>query len=456
MTTTIAFSQAVWDVLSAELSKEHESAWVLLARQIGDAPNDLTLLVREVIPVPASAYEAREWDRLSITPEGWLPAFIRADSEDCVPIFMHTHPNGYPEHSEFDYKVDDELARVAAVRLGQGTYGSFILSGSPDEPDFAGRVKAVDTEWTEINRVRIVGEQLSILTHDNNSPLPLFDRHVRAFGEDGQKLLKHLRVGIVGAGGTGSAVLEQLARLGVGDIVIIDPQELADTNVTRVYGSSLDDQGRPKVAVAADNVGRVGLGTVLHPVQGTVRSRRDIEALVHCDIIFGCTDDNASRVVLSRMPQSLLQLFIDCGVIIDSRNKVLFDIFARVTIVTPVSACLMCTEDVDPQRAAMEALPEKERVERQREGYAPDLDTPDPSVITFTTLAASLAVNELLSRVFGYVEENSANRLVARIASREFSRSRHSVRGSHRCGDAQFLASGMQKPFLGYGWPNEQ
>ena len=42
----------------------------------------------------------------------------------------------------------------------------------------------------------------------------VFDRQVRAFGADIQELLATLRIGIVGNGGTGSPVAEQLIRLG--------------------------------------------------------------------------------------------------------------------------------------------------------------------------------------------------------------------------------------------------
>src|SRR5882762_8696093 len=75
---------------------------------------------------------------------------------------------------------------------------------------------------------------------------PLYDRQVRAFGGGIQGVLRGLRVAVVGAGGTGSAVAEQLARLGVGDLLIVDPNVIKDTNLTKVYGSSPADIGQPK------------------------------------------------------------------------------------------------------------------------------------------------------------------------------------------------------------------
>jgi shikimate 5-dehydrogenase len=59
---------------------------------------------------------------------------------------------------------------------------------------------------------------------------------------------------IVGCGGTGSAVAEQLLRLGVRNLKLVDPDELSCSNVTRVYGSRLLDVGRPKVDVLAEHL----------------------------------------------------------------------------------------------------------------------------------------------------------------------------------------------------------
>jgi len=452
MTTTLAFTQDAWDSLRKKLDLGVESAWVLLARRVGVLGEDFTLLVREVVAVPSEAYETRTENRLSITTAGWLSTFARADAEDCVPLFVHTHPGAGAQHSPLDLRLDEDLARVADLRLEQGTYGSVILGGTSEKPAFAGRVTGRDTTWIGIDRIRVVGQRLTLYVHDGTPPLPLFDRQIRAFGEEGQRLLSQLRVGVVGVGGTGSAAVEQLVRLGVRHMVLIDPQTLAATNVTRVYGSTLADIERPKVVIAATHAEATGLSPTIAAIRGSVLDEDTMKALQNCDVVIGCTDDHASRLVLTRLPQALLQLLVDCGVVLDSRAGALFDIFARVSVVTPTTACLVCMGDVDPTRAGLEALTDEQRESLVREGYAPELGDPDPSVITFTTIAASLAVNELLSRVFGYCEDEPANRLVARIDSRAMSRTRHVIRGTHRCGKPGLVASGAAEPFLGYGW----
>jgi len=76
--------------------------------------------------------------------------------------------------------------------------------------------------------------------------LNFFSRQVLAFGEELQKLFQQLTIGIVGMGGTGFSVAEQLIRLGVGRIITADKETLDDSNVTRVYGPVLMMQAPPR------------------------------------------------------------------------------------------------------------------------------------------------------------------------------------------------------------------
>ena len=72
---------------------------------------------------------------------------------------------------------------------------------------------------------------------------PLYDRQVRLFGDRGQEILASQKVGIIGAGGTGSLINEYLARLGVGHLIVVDYDRLDETNFPRVVGARLSDLG---------------------------------------------------------------------------------------------------------------------------------------------------------------------------------------------------------------------
>ena len=68
--------------------------------------------------------------------------------------------------------------------------------------------------------------------------------------------LRHLRVGVVGCGGTGSAVAMLLARLGVGQIALFDEDVVERTNLNRLHGARQSDADamRPKVQAVAASI----------------------------------------------------------------------------------------------------------------------------------------------------------------------------------------------------------
>lgn len=86
---------------------------------------------------------------------------------------------------------------------------------------------------------------------------PFFDRQVRAFGADIQYLLKRMHVG-GGWLGWNVSIAEQLCRLGIGHLSLFDGDTLDATNVNRVYGSTLADEGRYKMDIAKKHQERIG------------------------------------------------------------------------------------------------------------------------------------------------------------------------------------------------------
>ena len=74
-------------------------------------------------------------------------------------------------------------------------------------------------------------------------------------GQDAQVALNRAHVLIVGAGGLGCPVLQQLAAAGIGHITLIDDDEVALSNIHRQVLFGVDDVGQPKAAVAARRAG---------------------------------------------------------------------------------------------------------------------------------------------------------------------------------------------------------
>lgn len=304
-----------------------------------------------------------------------------------------------------------------------------------------------------IDAVRVVDHRVRMYVKTTSGVTQAFDRQVRAFGEAGQQILNNMRVGVIGAGGTGSAVCEQLIRLGIGHIVVVDDDNVSDdgSNVTRIYGSTLADIGMPKVEVVERSADHIGFGTSVTAVNGKITSEHVAGQLRHCDVIFGCTDDNSGRVLASRMAHIYLVPFIDMGVQIDSDEGVLRGINGRITTVMPGAACLRCRGRINERVLHAESLAPEERERLAEEDYAPELGEPDPAVVAYTTAVAALSVAELLNRMFVDAESASTEMLVL-FHDRRLSANTRPATETCWCGRPDLLGAGDVTPLLGVMW----
>ena len=458
MTVTLVLPQRIADELLEQGARDVETAGVLLARPVATPRGDVRLLARAMHWVPEDAYDLRTGTELRIASEGYVPALAAAEADHAVPIWLHTHPGSEssPCASRRDKVVDGQLAELFRYRSGSSLYGAVVVAATNKHLSFTGRIESADRH-DDIDRMWVTGRRLALIQnwgHAAAPPLNQFDRNIRAFGGAIQQVLGDLRVAVVGCGGTGSAVVEQLARLGVRHFQLFDPDTLSASNVTRVYGSSIRDIGKPKVEVSAAQIARIAPDAEVLTTQAKITLEASARMLVESDVVFGCTDDNAGRLVLSRIATYLLTPVIDCGVLLSSGpTGILEGIDGRVTVLAPGAACLVCRDRVDLRRAAAEMLEPGERQLRTDEGYAPALGAVEPAVVTFTTQVAAAAVSELLERLIHYGPEPPPSEILLRSHEREVSTNDQSPAPGHYChAGAEKLGFGDTAPFLEQAW----
>ena len=316
----------------------------------------------------------------------------------------------------------------------------------------AGGIPQPDGSVRPIDLLRVVGDRITLLlAGDGDDVAEIFDRQVRALSDEGQRVLRQLHVGVVGAGGTGSAVCEQLIRLGVGHLTVIDHDVITDTNVTRVWGSTIDDVGTPKVAIVTRSAAAIGLGTTVTPVHDSIANEQAAKALRHCDVILGCTDDNVGRLVLCRLAYVYVIPVIDMGVQIDTHDDGrVTAIDGRVTYMVPGLPCLDCRGWIDHERLDAEEIPDDELAELEADGYVVGLDNPDPSVIPYTTAVAAQAIADLLARLFG-LSQVPADQILQFHAHQVRTPGRAS-HPDHFCVDPHLIGAGDLEPFLDRPW----
>lgn len=129
-------------------------------------------------------------------------------------------------------------------------------------------------------------------------------------------MLSKLRVAVVGCSRTGSVVAELLARLGVGELILIDPDVIEDKNLNRIINSMQAHaiMATPKVDALSvsimRNLGRSAPRVI--PLRGTLAETWRVAATA--DAVFGCTDSSEPRMHLDRLCHQYVMPYIDVGV----------------------------------------------------------------------------------------------------------------------------------------------
>lgn len=452
---TISLHEQVAREIRSAAEAQVEMAGVLIVGT-SETDDELRLLGRDFIPAPTEAYDQQTARRLVLASSAYMPALARAAELGAAALFVHTHPRDLAEMSVRDDEVDEALRDVFELRTANALYGSLVLNVRSDVLEFSGRIWRGNERLGPITVLREVGDRFRFTSSiDAPEPLPtseVFDRQVRAFGDPIQQLLRRLHIGVVGNGGTGSSVGEQLIRLGVGQITTVDYDTLTATNVTRVYGSSVGESGEKKTEIMRRNAETIGLGTVVTVVDGKADTVEAMRALSSCDVIFGCTDDASGRLAIARLAYWCLIPVLDVGVMLDSRQGDLVGIFARLDVQVPGAACVQCVGQVNQERLAAEQLESDELKALQAEGYAPELDTRDPAVIAYTTMIAATAVSELLLRLTG-AGVPGVSRVMIRAHDRQILNTHVAGDPDHWCAQQATWGTGVTrtKPF-GRAW----
>lgn len=456
MSITLRLPDGLHDRLLAMATATVETGAVLLAHLTHTDASTALLLGTELIDVPDDAYEIRTDRALQITSDGYVHALKTARSQGMIAIWVHSHPGNHsiPRPSIHDAHVNDELQPLFADRTATDQYGYLVVSHTDGALTYTGALTGPVSG--PIRGLSVTGERWlfradydSATGHDRG----LFDRNIRAFGDGIQTAISTVTVAIVGAGGTGSAVAEQLTRLGVRSFILIDPDTLSNSNTTRVYGSGPDDVGRPKVEVLGDHLERIARDVRIERIRGSVVTEAIARALLRADVVFGCTDDNAGRLRLSRLPYYYLTPVIDCGIQIDADTTgIISGIFGRVTTLFAGAACLNCRHRIDLRLADAETRTVEDQRRLQKEGYAPALPGVEPAVVAFTTLVAATAVAEFLERLVGYGETPTPTELILYIHDRVVRGNIEHPAAAHYCDPNTRRIGTDRDMFLGLNW----
>ncbi|MCF8105236.1 MAG: HesA/MoeB/ThiF family protein [Desulfohalobiaceae bacterium] len=130
-------------------------------------------------------------------------------------------------------------------------------------------------------------------------------RNLESVSLQEQLVLFKARVAIVGAGGLGGQVILSLARLGLGRIVVVDPDVFDETNLNRQALCTQQALGRPKAEVAVQEVAKVNPALEVTGIKERFTRTNGPDILTGAQVVLDCLDNIPDRFVLEQTARDL-------------------------------------------------------------------------------------------------------------------------------------------------------
>ena len=175
-------------------------------------------------------------------------------------------------------------------------------------------------------------------------------------GTNADQIIASATVGVVGLGGGGSHIVQQLAHVGFQNYVMCDGDVIVDSNLNRLIGGTVADVDakRQKVEIATRLIQGLQPEAKIVPVPS--RWQDDPLPLRTCDIVFGCVDGFAERRELEIATRRYLIPLIDIGMDVQpSLGDQPPRMGGQVILSIPGDLCMTCMGFLNEQTLAKEA-----------------------------------------------------------------------------------------------------
>ena len=184
----------------------------------------------------------------------------------------------------------------------------WILKRSKPVRDTAGREVRILEDASAIEAAGVFGCSVrAVFEAALNAGISPF-RYIRnreTVSMEEQLQLVKSRVAVVGSGGLGGPVLLLLARMGIGYLVVVDPDRFDETNLNRQALSSVPDLGKSKCEVAARVLGNVNPGVDVQVHQDRMDGTNAQEILAGSNVVVDALDNVPDRFSLQAAARSL-------------------------------------------------------------------------------------------------------------------------------------------------------
>jgi molybdopterin/thiamine biosynthesis adenylyltransferase len=318
-------------------------------------PNGPILFAYDYHPVPDGQYLEDECCGARIGEIPIQAAMQRSLDMSSTQLWVHTHGRNWSTFpSPLDAREGPNVVRSLANLNQKLPHGWAVISNR----EISGQICLSKSELVDLGRMNVVGWPMSIgWCSVDNRGVDLESRHGRQgfLGPSAPWIIENAKIGIVGLGGGGSHINQQLAHLGFKHVVYAEFDHVTLSNLNRLVGATAKDvqDARLKTEIASRVFLSVQPDAHLDAVPARWEDKTD--AFGECDVIFGCVDSFSGRRDLEQFCRSRMIPLIDIGMRVCQNEHAPPQIYGQCAVSMPGSHCLRCLNVITDQNLAEEA-----------------------------------------------------------------------------------------------------
>lgn len=380
------------EILIQKIISSNKEELIVVFGRTSSTQDGLLFLVNE-INFADESYISRSQLGLKWDAELTAKWVRKAEMDKMGIVLIHAHSGGSKvDFSTVDLKTKRKMLKHFNMYLPHSASGYVVVNSVDIRGEFIYENKTYDLEL-----MRSVGCPTYMRGKKNRErfiPSPKHHRQELALGENASRILRNSTIAVVGLGGAGSMVVEQLGHLGVGEIILVDGDKLEKSNLSRVVSSSVKDIGLSKVEISARLVKSIDNKIKLKKIKEFAPTKNIYDTLKNVSVIISCVDKINAKLALNNFSKRYLLPLIDVGITIRRQGNTVTNINGQVIRVNPSNNCLKCFGIIS------KILEKKESIEH----YGAKVK--NPQVITYNGVIASLAVGEMLKILTGIAGED--------------------------------------------------
>jgi molybdopterin/thiamine biosynthesis adenylyltransferase len=344
---TIRIPEKLYDNIYADLLRPHKFASERVGFTFSKTKilenGEIIICMNEYTPIDDGNYimapsVGAKFNSLAITN---AIGYGRKHKKGIFHTHLHELSKRDPEFSFTDLEHLPPIVESANRIVKEEIHGLFLLS----QTTLSALVWIPGEEgYRKVDQISIVGATLKLSFPSNPLRLQKLERYNRQsfLGEYSEAIFSRIRVGIVGLGGGGSHIVQQLAHLGIKHYSLFDDDVVDESNLNRLVSATLLDfeNSVSKFDVAKRTIESLHKDANIRG--GNIKWELDADSIDSCDIVIGCLDTLHVRRDLEAESRRYLIPLIDIGMGIDRPEDGPASIYGQVHLSLPGECCLIC------------------------------------------------------------------------------------------------------------------